>query len=129
MTYRKAVREAQRTGLDLIGVALLAKPPVLRLGNADKAAAAARQREKELRRKEVETRRKHTVKEVRYYLLFFLTSRCIHCQICGSLHTCVTALLLFEGVPTLMAGLKIHTGEFYEQDLSLCVSLGAHEKA
>ncbi|CAL8470874.1 g10416 [Coccomyxa elongata] len=65
MTYRKAVREAQRAGLDLIGVALSAEPPVLRLGNADKAAAAVRQREKDLRRKEVETRRKHTVKEVR----------------------------------------------------------------
>ncbi|BDA45531.1 probable translation initiation factor IF-3 at C-terminar half [Coccomyxa sp. Obi] len=65
MTYRKAVREAQRAGMDLIGVALSAEPPVLRLGNADKAAAEARQRDKELRRKEVETRRKHTVKEVR----------------------------------------------------------------
>lgn len=68
MTYRKAVREAQRAGLDLIGVALSAEPPVLRLGNADKAAAAVRQREKELRRKEVETRRKHTVKEVRFHI-------------------------------------------------------------
>ncbi len=64
LTYRRAVREAQRAGLDLIGVALTAQPPVFRLGNADKAAHAARQREKDLRRKEVETRRKHTVKEV-----------------------------------------------------------------
>ncbi|EIE20352.1 hypothetical protein COCSUDRAFT_83552 [Coccomyxa subellipsoidea C-169] len=53
LTYRRAVREAQRAGLDLIGVALTAQPPVFRLGNADKAAHAARQREKDLRRKEV----------------------------------------------------------------------------
>jgi len=65
MAYRKAVREAQRAGLDLISVAINAQPPVFRLGNANKAAAEARTREKELRRKEVETRRKRTVKEVR----------------------------------------------------------------
>lgn len=64
LDVQKAMREAQRAGLDLIGVALTTQPPVFRLGNADKAAHAARQREKELRRKEVETRRKHTVKEV-----------------------------------------------------------------
>lgn len=65
MAYRKAVREAQRAGLDLISVAMRAQPPVFRLGNANKAAAEARAREKELRRKAVETRRKRTVKEVR----------------------------------------------------------------
>lgn len=65
MAYAAAAREAQRAGLDLMSVAPGAVPPVYKLGHADAAAFEARQREKETRKKEVEYRRRNTVKEVR----------------------------------------------------------------
>ena len=90
MAYAAAVREAQRAGLDLLSVAPGAAPPVFKLGHADAAAFAARQREKETRKKEVERRRRDTLKEVRHAL-------------CSHQYCMVAVLHSWHGGPALAA--------------------------
>jgi len=51
--------------MDLLPVAPHAKPPVFRLGDANEAAKQARLRERDMRKKEMENRRKTLMKEVR----------------------------------------------------------------
>lgn len=62
--YGEALKEAKATGGDLIMVARNARPPVLKLGDAQKALFAQRQQEKEMRRRQLEARRAGSVKEV-----------------------------------------------------------------
>ena len=50
--------------MDLLPVAPSARPPVFRLGDADEAAKQARLRERDMRKKEMENRRKTSMKEV-----------------------------------------------------------------
>ena len=64
MTISEAQKQAAKLGKDLLPVAMQAKPPVFKLGHRDMAAAAERKRQKELRRRELEQRRKLAVKEV-----------------------------------------------------------------
>ena len=56
---------AKRERMDLLPVAPHAKPPVFRLGDANEAAKQARLRERDMRKKEMENRRKTLMKEVR----------------------------------------------------------------
>ena len=50
--------------MDLLPVAPHARPPVFRLGDANEAARQARLRERDSRKKEMENRRKTSMKEV-----------------------------------------------------------------
>ena len=60
-----ALKLAKRERMDLLPVAPNARPPVFRLGDANEAAKQARLRERDMRRKEMENRRKTLMKEVR----------------------------------------------------------------
>ena len=60
-----AVKLAKRERMDLLPVAPNARPPVFRLGDANEAAKQARLRERDMRRREMENRRKTLMKEVR----------------------------------------------------------------
>ena len=60
-----ALKLAKRERMDLLPVAPNARPPVFRLGDANEAAKQARLRERDMRRREMENRRKTLMKEVR----------------------------------------------------------------
>ncbi len=77
MSYGTAVRRAEESGLDLIDVAPNARPPVLRLGNAKAAAQRERVWQKELRRKDLDNRKKQVAKEAStHFLLAFCSPAC-----------------------------------------------------
>lgn len=59
-----AMKLAKRERMDLLPVAPHARPPVFRMGDANEAAKQARLRERDMRRKEMENRRKTLLKEV-----------------------------------------------------------------
>ena len=65
MPMSAAMRLAKRERMDLLPVAPNARPPVFRLGDANEAAKQARLRERDMRRREMENRRKTLMKEVR----------------------------------------------------------------
>ena len=60
-----ALKLAKQERMDLLPVAPNARPPVFRLGDANEAAKQARLRERDMRRREMENRRKTLMKEVR----------------------------------------------------------------
>ena len=83
-----AVKLAKRERMDLLLVAPNARPPVFRLGDANEAAKQARLRERDMRRKEMENRRKTLMKEVRS--LFWLMMMLLPGWSCGGF--CTVAL-------------------------------------
>ena len=64
MALSAALKMAKRERMDLLPVAPNARPPVFRLGDANEAAKQARLRERDMRKKEMENRRKTSMKEV-----------------------------------------------------------------
>ena len=64
MALSAALKAAKRERMDLLPVAPHARPPVFRLGDASEAAKQARLRERDARKKEMENRRKTSMKEV-----------------------------------------------------------------
>ena len=64
MALSAALKAAKRERMDLLPVAPHARPPVFRLGDANEAAKQARLRERDSRKKEMENRRKTSMKEV-----------------------------------------------------------------
>ena len=64
MALSAALKAAKRERMDLLPVAPHARPPVFRLGDANEAARQARLRERDSRKKEMENRRKTSMKEV-----------------------------------------------------------------
>jgi hypothetical protein len=87
ISYGEALREAEKAGLDLMDVAPNARPPVFRLRNAQERAQAAKLREKEQRKKELENRKRTVGKEVRlkqggHLVAFDLCyGSCLYCDI------------------------------------------------
>ena len=75
-----ALKLAKRQRLDLLPVAPNARPPVFRLGDASEAAKQGRLRERDMRRREMENRRKTLMKEVRwlFWLMKLLLWVCRH---------------------------------------------------
>ena len=68
LSYGAALEEARSADADLIVVAPHANPPVVKLGEAQRALFQQRQKEKELKRRQLESRRSQAVKEVRRLL-------------------------------------------------------------
>ena len=64
LPYGAALEEARSADADLIMVARHANPPVVKLGEAQAELFQQRQKEKELKRRQLESRRSQAVKEV-----------------------------------------------------------------